>query len=158
MLGVRVPTRRRWPPTASQQGFSFVEVLVSLVLTSLVVTALAAGLLLLVRVTASTSDSQRLQLAVASYAESIEAMAYLPCGTVEQYTIAYETSPSRWVPPTDIELRVDRVDYWKKVTSPSGEGGYESTCPAADEGSQRLTISAVAGDDEQVAQIVKVLG
>ena len=129
-----------------------------MLVTSLVVLALAAGLLALVRATAATSDKQDLQLAVGNFAESLKAMPYEPCATAAEYETAYLAWPQRWVPPADTTVEIVEVEYWHRTTGPvdaPGPGDFLTTCPASDEGTQRLTVRASLPERGLTAELVK---
>ncbi len=141
-----------------QGGFSLVEVLVALVLSSMVVIALAAGLLTLVRVTASTNERQQLQLAAGNFSESMKAFDYLRCGSDADYESAYGAWASKWNPPDGFTAEIVEVEYWTRVTGTDGPGAFQSACPdpAQDEGTQLVTLRVEKdnGADRQV-QVVK---
>jgi len=150
---------QRWCRSCrSQGGFSLIEVLVALVLSSMVVMALAAGLLTLVRVTASTNERQQLQLAAGNFSESMKAFDYLQCGTDADYESAYGAWGSKWNPPVGFTAEVVQVEYWTRVTETAGPGAFQSACPdpAQDEGTQLVTlrVEKANGADRQV-QVVK---
>lgn len=140
-----------------QGGFSLIEVIVSVLLVSLVVLALAAGFMTIVRVNADTAERQVVDQAIGSYAESLTTAQYLPCddptqpGSVANYTATYPTGS--WTPAPGVDADIVGVEYW------DGTSGFAATCPATpsagDQGAQRLTVEVAYRDTQRRAQIVK---
>lgn len=134
-----------------QRGSSLIEVLIAVVLTGSVVLAIAGGLLTLVKTSADTSDSQRTQLLLNNFAESLQASDYVPCDTAagmgpSTYMDALLAAEDGWTPPADAEASVDNVEYW---STDGASPGFVGECPTTgdaspvpdDQGTQRLSIS-----------------
>jgi type II secretory pathway pseudopilin PulG len=140
--------RNRRRRAAGQSGFGLIEVVLAVGLVSLGVLALASAFLTLTRVNAATEAQQRVDHAVANYAESLKAADYVPCAT----GVDYSTEPGLWAPPAGLQVQIDSVQYW----NPAADGGtYQPDCPGTDGGTQLVTVRASSGDAERRAQIVK---
>jgi len=134
-----------------QGGASLLEVLLAVVLVGTVIIALAAGMLALIRATRTTSDQQRAQSALLSYAESLKSSPYLPCGSnpppsPAAYEASHDAQPERWNPADHARLdaSIDRVQFWHDG---GGYGTYEDNCPAGgDRGRQLLTVTVQLAD------------
>jgi Tfp pilus assembly protein PilW len=72
-------------PVRSQSGLTLVESLVALMLASVVVLALAAGVLTMLRTTQEVSAAQRTQAALTRAAESVKAVTFTPCADTSTY-------------------------------------------------------------------------
>lgn len=82
----RPPCRAAPPrPVRSQSGLILVESLVALLLASIVVLALAAGVLTMLRTTQEVSAAQRTQAALTRAAESVKAVTFTPCADTSTY-------------------------------------------------------------------------
>lgn len=132
----------------SQSGASLVEVLISVMLVGTVVAALAVGMLTMVGATRSTAEEQRIQSALLSFTESLKASPYLPCGgspspTASAYVSSHASTPQRWTPPAGMTASIDDVEYWHDAGT---YGDYRATCPGADGGRQRLTVTVRLDD------------
>ena len=134
-----------------QDGFSLVEALVALVLTSGLVMTLVAGLLFLVRTTESNAEVQSLQLTAASYAEHLKALPYGPCSTAA----AYQSAPG-FALTNGTSVSIESVEYWQLQGPAGGAGGWTDECVVgADAGAQRLTLVAEFDGREHRLQMVK---
>lgn len=151
---------RRISPGRGQGGFGFVEVLVAILLTATVISAIASGMLALMRSSQRAEDRQHLQLAVANFTESIKSIDYLNCGRIEngdgvvtpgEYD--YNSYPNHLdADSLAIEsISIEGIRYWKRgsVVGPSDAAKFvpfaQSSCaatPATDAGAQEFTVSA----------------
>jgi type II secretory pathway pseudopilin PulG len=136
---------------AGQSGFGLIEVVLAVGLVSLGVLALASAFLTLTRVNAATEAQQRVDHAVANYAESLKAADYVPCSPGPT-GVDYSTAPGLWAPPGGLQVEIVSVRYWNAA---AGGGTYQATCPSTDGGTQLVTVRASSGDAERQAQIVK---
>lgn len=140
----------------AQGGMTLPEVLVAIALVGLVVIALAAGLLTLVRATAANERRQQVQLALGNFGESLRGLDYLDCVTdpggagLAAYRSAYQAAPASWTPelPGMRATMVD-VEYWQ----PSSRQ-FVAACPGTDHGAQRITLEVEWRDRVDRAQIV----
>ena len=147
-----------------QAGFTLIEVLLALVLTSVAITAIAAGMLTLMRSSTQTSAQQRLQGALTSYTESLKALPYYsqqlaplpanPCvagqpADVAAFQAAAAGWADRWVPPDYVTTaEVTNIEFWTPSAPGSASiGTFTTTCPAGgDFGAIRLTGRVVLSD------------
>ncbi len=144
----RIPRSRRPRGTA---GFSLVEVLISIMLVSTVVLALATGLLTLQRTTESNRQRQQIQLALGNLSEGVRAMDYLDCGTATAYRADYGAPASaNWTPTrAGMTFEILDVEYWN-----ASSRTFQATCPAGDGGAQQLTLKVEWLDSENTTQVV----
>ena len=145
--------RNRRRRAAGQSGFGLIEVVLAVGLVSLGVLALASAFLTLTRVNAATEAQQRVDHAVANYAESLKAADYVPCSPGPT-GVDYSTAPGLWAPPVGLQVQIVSVQYWNPAGA-SGAGAYQEMCPGSDGGTQLVTVRASSGDAERQAQIVK---
>ncbi len=138
---------------AGQSGFGLIEVVLAVGLVSLGVLALASAFLTLTRVNAATEGQQRVDHAVANYAESLKAADYVPCSPGPT-GVDYSTALGLWAPPgaDGVQVQIVSVRYWNAA---AGGGTYQATCPGTDGGTQLVTVRAASADNERQAQIVK---
>lgn len=139
--------RRGSAQERGQRGSSLIEIVISVMLVSIVVLGLAAGFLTLVRTNRMTYEQQLVNHAAGNYAESLKSVAYLPCSS--STTPDYDSAPDLWQPGNSVQVHVADVEYWNPTTR-----DYQEACPAADGGTQRLTVLAEMGARVRQAQIV----
>lgn len=133
----------------AQAGFSLMEILVTIMLVSVAVVALALGFLTLVRTNRSTYEQQQVDHAATNYAESLKASQYEPCAPAAAEP-DYSSGTDLWAPSGGVQVQVIDVEYWN-----SSSRTFQPQCPGSDAGAQRLTIRAQWGDHDRQAQIVK---
>jgi type II secretory pathway pseudopilin PulG len=139
-----------------QAGASLIETIVALVLASVVVLALAGGMLTLMRTSEATSRTQRMQAALTTSAEAVKAASYVDCAAPADY----DGAPGVDDPADDVEVTVTGVEYWDGVPvagtppAPSLLGSFVATCPP-DLGAQRVAVRVTLDGDSDTAQIVK---
>jgi len=129
----------------SQAGLTLVESLVALLLASIVVLALAAGVFTMLRTTQEVSAAQRKQAALTQATESIKAEPFSQCATTATYAAAVPAGTT-----------VDRIEYLDAPSAGAEVGTFRAACPSnpAEDRVQRITIS-IQGTS---AQIVKRRG
>lgn len=137
-----------------QSGFSFIEVLVVLMLSATVITAIAGGMLTLMKVNRGTAEIETIELALGSYTERLLVSPYLPCGATpaDQPTAGdYNAIPGVWTPPrADMTATVISVEFWDHDAAQ-----FVDSCPAdGDDGTQRLNVEVSYRDRTGSAQIV----
>lgn len=143
--------------SAGQAGFGLVEVMISIILVAVMMTASAFGIMTAVSTSGDNQVRQRLQVALTSYSESLGQMPF-PGGscadrTPAAYNAEYQAWADHWTPPTGITVRVrdsGGVEYWNRSAA-----DFDSTCPTSDTGAHRLTIEARKGSMAVSGQIVK---
>ena len=134
------------PRARSQAGFTLAETIVALLLSSLVVLALAAGMFTLLRTTDLTSRSQRMQAALTTAAESVKAEAYVDCATTTSYAVADPEGPAT--------ASITAVRHWDATPTGAELGRFGPTCPP-DQGAQRITVQVELDGRTVSAEIVK---
>jgi Tfp pilus assembly protein PilV len=126
-------------------------VLISILLVSTVVLALATGMLTLVRTTESNRQRQQIQLALGNVSEGVRAMDYIDCGTAAAYRADYGTPASANWTPTRAGMSYDILDveYWN-----ASSRSFQGSCPADDGGAQQLTLKVDWRGREGTTQVV----
>ncbi len=135
-------------------GFLLVEVIISIALTSMVILALAVGLLTALRSSDAANHQQTLDSALSSASESIRSMPYptstSTCPTAQDYQDSYEAYVSSglgWSDP-DTVVTVDSIEHWDPDT-----GGF-GACPATDSLAHRLVLEVDVGLETARGQVV----
>ncbi|UDY37958.1 type IV pilus modification PilV family protein [Dermatobacter hominis] len=118
----------------SQGGFSLVESLAALLLTTVVILGVAAGIITTVTATESVARTQKAEAALTDATEAVKALPYQPCAAT------YSAIPG---------AAVTAVEYLQPGTG--GEVYATSPCSVATDVAQRITISV----DGRTAAIVK---
>jgi Tfp pilus assembly protein PilV len=123
---------------------------VSLVIVSVLILALAAGLLFVVRVTRSNADTQAVQVTAANFAERLKAAPYESCARPQDYlsSVSFE-------PPPGMAVAIESIAYWQRRTAVGAPGAWRSSCGGDDQGSQLLTVSVTAGERSHQLDVVK---
>ena len=140
-------------------GLTLLESLVSILLTSLVILGLAAGLLTSVRSSEQAQRVQRLDSSLSSFSESLRSMPYptvSPPGTCPQLTdfksawATYQLTEG-WIPPAGTTAEIIGVEHWQ----PSGAqvGTYDTAC-ATDPHAHRLTLEVTESGHSVEGQTV----
>lgn len=135
-----------------QSGFSLIEVLIALMLISVVVLAIAAGVLTLLRTTRATMERQQVQHGLANFGEALKAAPYLPCdegGDLGAYESAYAGWAGAWTPPDGMTTEIVDVEHWDRDSQSYG------ACAGEDQGAQQLTLEVTWRNRIGTAQIVK---
>lgn len=146
---------RRMSGRRSQAGFSLVEVLICVMLVSIVILGLAAGMLTLLRVTKATSERQQIEVALGRFTENLLVSAYIPCAPTpapSPNVTNYNNVPGRWNPEKPgMTATIIGVEYWNDA-----QKKFASTCPPGlDQGTQRLKVQVEWRGRTGTAQIVK---
>lgn len=134
-------------------GFLLVEVVISIALISMVILALAVGLLTAIRSSDAANRQQIVDSALSSASESIRSMPYpssaSTCPTEVDYQSAYDAYPEAWAAP-GVVVTVAGIEHWDPTN-----GSYDSSCPGPlDPLVHRLTLEVDVGDDDASAQVV----
>ena len=144
--------RRQRPNRAlrcrGESGVSLIEVLVVIAVLIPVVLAATLGLLTSARLATNTKVSQELNAAAASFGESLKEVAYVDCAVPGDY----DGAAGLWEPPADsfITIQIETVEYWEQSSV-----DYVSSCPAADQGAQRITFELADLDSDTRLTVVK---
>lgn len=139
-----------------QGGFTLVESLVAVVLVGLVVLALAGGMVTLLATTAASANEQRLQTGLTSFTESVKAMPYRDCASLDEVRTDYAAWSGRWDPPSGMTVTITDVEYWNPAAG-SEAGEFQPTCPGGgttDRGAQRLSVHVTWNGDTATTETV----
>ncbi len=131
------------------------EVLICIMLVSVVILALAGGLLTLLRVTKMTTERQQIQMALGRFTENLVVSPYIPCAPAPAAgpsVASYNQMPGRWTPDkAGMTAEVIGVEFWDDA-----QRKFVSSCPAGlDQGTQRLKVQVDWRGRSGTAQIVK---
>lgn len=154
----------------NQAGYSLLEALVAIMLTSMVILGLAGALLAAVKSSAVADRVQRADSALGSFTESLKTMDYpddgdpATCPTLADFEAGWDSYSDAWEPPA--ELRIDKdpvtgehelemvgIEHWQ----PDGTdmGSYAAACPSAgDPHTHRLTVEVTIAEKSRRAQVV----
>lgn len=145
-----------------QSGYGLLETLVAIMLTSVVILALAGSLLTAIKSSEVADRVQRADSSLGSFTESLRAMPYpvtaVPgdCPGLIDYRDAwttYQSAGDGWSPPPDVTLEIKAIEHWQ----PDGTdmGSYTGTCPSSgDSSSHRLTVEVEMAGRSRSAQVV----
>ena len=134
----------------SEAGTTLIETLLTIVIVSLVILALATGLLTTLFSANQVNTSERLSVAAMAMTESLHDLPYLgSCpanGTGAAYLQLYNNLPADQRTATkNLELKITNVEFWKSnrgVVSPRvpATEQWSASCAEAG-GAQKLTVS-----------------
>jgi prepilin-type N-terminal cleavage/methylation domain-containing protein len=145
-----VTVDRHPSPDRSDQGFTLIEVLVTVALLSIAFVAILGALTTLVVTTAEHRNVTRVEAIARNAAEYVKStsVAYDPCTST--HVPAYNLSG---VPhPASYSVSVTQVGIWDGNFNPAG---YAPTCPPTDSGVQRLTLTVSGPGQAQSISVVK---
>jgi prepilin-type N-terminal cleavage/methylation domain-containing protein len=143
----------------AEEGFSLVELLVTIVIVGVTFSALLGGLITTITVSSlhrkqATADS--IARSAAEWVKDSVANPYANCGGIGGYSLSGLQKPSGY------SVAITSVDYWDGAMPVAGtpyslDSHIGSSCPGGgDKGVQRITI-AVTSSDAQVHETVQVL-
>ena len=140
-----------------QAGFTLLEALVSILLTSFVILALGAALLAAIRSSAVAEEVQHADSALGSLTESIKSMGYPEpphsdggeCPEVVDFEDQWNAFADRWQPPAGISIGFTEVEHWQPDS-----GDYASTCLAGNTRVHLLTVEVSIDGETRSAQVV----
>ena len=147
------------PHARDENGFSLVEVLVTIVIVGVTFSALLGGLVTTITVSSlhrkqATADS--VARSAAEWVKDSVANPYANCGGAGAYSLSGLQKPSGYA------ASITSVEYWDGTLPAAGtayslDGHMGSSCPGGgDKGVQRITIS-VTSSDGQAQETVQVL-
>lgn len=132
-----------------ERGLTLVELLVTVVIMGIAFTAVLGGMFTV----AVSSDIHRRQavatVALRSFAETVKQEAYVQCATTTSYGASYAA-------PSGYTASVTGVEYYVYDSTTPDLTPFSSTCPATDQGLQRLSLRVVSAD-ARAAERVQVL-
>lgn len=139
------PHRGAWATRAGQGGFSLTESLAAIMLVTVVILGIAAGILTAVKATRAVSETQRSEAALTNATEVVKAKLFVSCAGVNSYGTPGVSAVIAEVPAATIS----DVTY---LRTDSGGTQFTGTCPAPNtDAAQRITI--VVG--KRTAEVVK---
>lgn len=146
--------RRLRGPSRGQSGVSLIEVLVGVAIMVPLTLVSLSGMLVQMRVSANTKETQELEVALGTAAEDVRSVPYLRCATADDYQKAYEqwtgAMPTRVAPanaPTPVV--VTTVRYWNER-----QAAFVPEC-SGDDGAQQLFLKASGTERPVRASVVK---
>lgn len=162
-----------------QAGYSLLEALVSILLTSFVILGLAGSLLAAIKSSEVADRVQRADSALGSFTESLKTMDYpepdpatglydggSQCPGLVDYEDGWSSYADAWAPSDELGIDKDAVtgDYKLEITAvehwqPDGTdiGTYTADCPTTgDPYTHRLTVEVEIKNKARSAQVVVV--
>lgn len=146
-----------------QAGWSLVEALISIMLTSIVILGLAGSLLAAIKSSEVADRVQRADSALGSFTESLKTMPYptsaVPdgCPSLAEYRDAWTGYVEAWPAPTGVTLSITDIEHWQ----PDGtdKGTYTTDCPEVsgsphDPLTHRLTVEVEMKGKSRSAEVV----
>jgi prepilin-type N-terminal cleavage/methylation domain-containing protein len=132
--------------TEGQSGLSLIELLVTITILGLAVTAVLGGMTTLLSTSGLHRQQADVTAVVESAAEAVKADPYANCAT----TYAVPTATL-----ADASITTIQITYW----NPSGTG-FQPSCPGTDQGLQMVAIKAKQnnGSVSQTLSLVKASG
>lgn len=132
----------RRPLPRGESGVTLLETLIAVLLMGISLLALASLVMTTIAASATHRATVRAGTDATEVAERIDGMDYVPCpaaGTVSSlYGAAFDLTPSRV-----FDERLLEVQFLKDRSLPvSDAASWQVTCPATDQGAQKLTIRA----------------
>jgi prepilin-type N-terminal cleavage/methylation domain-containing protein len=113
----------RPPPSSTlpgrESGFTLIEMLIAVMITGLIATAVLGALGTVVRATAKSDDKSRMEAVMSSAADRLSVASFIPCATKDSYSAQARTASGTvgWGPDSVI---VESVTYWNSATSSFG--------------------------------------
>jgi prepilin-type N-terminal cleavage/methylation domain-containing protein len=143
----------------AEEGFSLVEVLITIVIVGVTFSALLGGLFTTITVSSlhrkqATADS--VGRSAAEWVKDSVTNPYANCGGVNAYSLSGLQKPSGYA------VAITSVEYWDGALPVAGtpyslDSHIGSSCPGGgDKGVQRITI-VVTSSDAQVHETVQIL-
>jgi type II secretory pathway pseudopilin PulG len=154
-----------------QAGYSLLEVLISIMLTSMVILGLAGSLLAAIKSSEVAERVQRADSALGSFTESLKTMDYpapdsvtglydglSECPGLSDYKDAWNSYLDAWVPSPQLgidKLEITGVEHWYR--DGTDVGTYTDVCPTTgDPYTHRLTVEVEIENKARSAQVVVV--
>ena len=140
----------------SEEGFSLVEILVTIALVGITFSAILGGLFTSISASAQQRKHATADTVARSAAEWVKDSLKNPyaanaaCNGSNGYSLT-------GLAPSGFTASITQVEYWTGATPIAGQAYSPAfQCPGADHGLQRITI-VVASTDGQVTETVQVL-
>ena len=140
---------------SSESGFSLAETIITVAIVSITFVALLTAMQVTITASAAHRTASVADTILRSSAELVKdpvRSAYVDCAAPSAYPLSSVPAPSGYT------ASVSEIRYWTG-TLPSG-GAYDpifsESCPATDQGLQRITLSVTSSDGAvQTVQVVK---
>ena len=136
----RAGVRHAHDRARSQDGFSLIESLAALLLTTVVVLGVAAGIITTVTATESVARTQKAEAALTDATEAVKALPFQPCATLTPPTYAAIPGAS-----------ITSIEYLQPGTDGEVFASGPGTCAVETDVAQRVTVAV----DGRSAAIVK---
>ena len=145
----------RRPSVHSDEGFSLVEILVTIVIVGITFTAILGGIMTSITASAFQRNEATADTVARSAGEWVKDSLqnpYVPCAST--YSLSGLSKPSGF------SVTITKVEYWTWDQQPvpaAYVAGFQATCPSTDHGIQRITIAATAPDGQttETVQVIK---
>lgn len=128
-------------------GFTLIECLVAIVILAI----LMGGITAMATVSLSSSSanrSERVDLLLTAFGESVKNLPYVPCSNGSDYQIAFDATESG-------QAAISRIVQASAVTLTVGSVSLGVDCPETDPGTQTVPITAKLDGAERSGKIVK---
>lgn len=140
----RAPRRFR-SRTGSQAGELLIETLLTVLLLGSVIATGTMMLLTTVRASMTHQAVTRSSNEATVASEYLERVPYLPCGgtpapTATNYEASMASGATPYVAPQGLNLSLSVVAVTYLSSSSSANAVFQSSCPASDEGAQKLVV------------------
>ena len=132
-----------------EDGITLIEILVSVSVMTIAFGALIMGFI----AATVTSDLNRKQatdlIQLRTFAESVKSETYASCATTSSYGSGYSA-------PSGYGKSITLVQYYAASSSSPATGTFQGTCPATDQGLQRITLRVASNDGKAIETLVIV--
>ena len=151
-LGSRIRLSRPSPDRgAKEQGFTLVEMLITVAILGVVAVAMFGAIFTSVKASDLANRRTIAETELRRYAEYVRAANYSPCAAVSSYPNTTSGTPYTKGNASVTSATVQSVRYW----TTSGDSGFvpnnfASTCPTSDQGLQQLTLQVTVGSSPSI--------
>ncbi|MBP6134459.1 prepilin-type N-terminal cleavage/methylation domain-containing protein, partial [Candidatus Neomicrothrix sp.] len=127
-------------------GFTLIESLVSVMITSMVVVGLMGGVMTALKSSALQRRAATSEVVISNFSESFADVPYVACATIQDYNDAIDAVAT----PDGFRVAVTDVSFWDEgSTNPATfKGQDECTSAEADTGLQKIEYSVTTDADD----------